>query len=54
MTDLKSLKSEALKLPEPLRTLILTAKDSMGNEEILAEFMKWRKSARAMEIHKVK
>ena len=52
MTDLKSLKSEAIKFPEPLRTLILTAKDSMGNDEILNEFLKWRKTARAMEIHK--
>ena len=47
--DLRALKSEAISYPEPLRTLILTAKDSMSKEEILAEFLKWRKTARAME-----
>ncbi len=47
--DLRALKSEAVGFPEPLKTLILTAKDSMSKEEILTEFLKWRKTARAME-----
>lgn len=50
MIELKLLKDEAVKLPEPLKTLILTAKDQMSNEEFLVEFLKWRKTARAMEV----
>lgn len=47
--DLSALKSEAINYPEPLKTLILTAKDSMSRGEFLQEFLKWRKTARAME-----
>lgn len=50
--DLGPLKSEAIGFPEPLRTLILTAKDRMSKEEFLNEFLKWRKTARAMEGQK--
>lgn len=51
MTDvvLGKLKDEAIKFPEPLRTLILTAKGTMSQEELTTEFLKWRKVARAME-----
>ena len=47
--DLRNLKSSAISFPEPLKTLILTAKDSMSQEEFITEFLKWRKTARAME-----
>ena len=47
--DLRALKSEAFSYPEPLRMLILTAKDSMSTEELLGEFMRWRKIARTLD-----
>ena len=47
--DLRKLKSAALSYPEPLKTLILTAKDSMSEEEILNEFMRWRKIAKTLD-----
>ncbi len=47
--DLQNLKTAAVGYPEPLKTLILTAKDSMSKEELLAEFLRWRKLARIQD-----
>lgn len=50
--DLGKLKSEALSYPEPLRTLILTAKDHMADQEFLPEFLGWRKIAKTLDTMK--
>ena len=50
--DLGKLKSEALSYPEPLRTLILTAKDHMADQELLTEFLGWRKIAKTLDAMK--
>lgn len=50
--DLGKLKSEALSYPEPLRTLILTAKDHMAEQEFLTDFLRWRKIAKTLDAVK--
>lgn len=54
MTDvvLGKLKDEAIKFPEPLRTLILTARDRMTEQEFLTEFLRWRKIAKTLDTIK--
>ena len=48
VAQLRVLKEEVerSKYPEPLKTLILTAPDTMTEAELLKEFMKWRQIAR--------
>lgn len=41
--NIRELKEYALKLPEPIRSLILSSKDEMGEQEFLIKFFEWKK-----------
>ena len=45
-TNTREIKEFALKLPEPIRSLILSSKDEMGEQEFLSKFIEWRKLIR--------
>ena len=52
MIDLKALKDESLRFPEPLKSLIELAKDRMDDQEFISEFLKLRKKAREMDAER--
>jgi hypothetical protein len=41
--SISELKQYALKLPEPVKTLVLSCKDKMSEDEFLVKFLEWRK-----------
>lgn len=49
MIDLKQLKSEAVKFPEPLKSIIEIARNTMSEEEFITFFLNLRKKAREMD-----
>lgn len=52
MIDLKQLKSEAPKFPEPLKSIIEMQKDTMSPEDFIEFFIGLRKKARELDIKK--
>ena len=50
MIDLKHLKSEFQKYPDPLKSVLELSKDTMGNEEFVDFFISFRKKAREIDI----
>lgn len=46
LRSIREIKEYAEKLPEPVKTLILSAKDDMSEEEFLSKFVEWRKLLR--------
>lgn len=44
--SIRDFKAYAEKLPEPVRSLILSAKDEMTEDEFLNKFIEWRKLLR--------
>ena len=52
MINTRSLKEDAAKFPEPLKSLILNAKDEMPQEEFITQFLEWRKISRIKEATK--
>lgn len=41
--DIQQLKDYALKLPEPVKTLILSQPDEMDENDLISKFFEWRK-----------
>jgi hypothetical protein len=41
--NIKPLKDEAIKLPDPVKTLILSQPDEMQEDELIYKFFEWRK-----------
>lgn len=41
--NIKSLKDEAIKLPDPVKTLVLSQPDEMDEVELISKFFEWRK-----------
>lgn len=41
--SIRDIKEYASRLPEPVRTLILSAEDNMTEQEFLSKFIEWRK-----------
>lgn len=52
MIDLKPLKSEAVKFPEPLRSMVEMQKENMPPEDFIDFIMKLRQKAREMDVKK--
>jgi hypothetical protein len=50
MINTKPLKEQAVKLPEPLKSIIEMSKDSMPEQEFIGLFMGLRKKAREMDV----
>ena len=42
LKSIRDFKAYAEKLPEPFKSLILSAKDEMSEEEFLSKFIEWR------------
>ena len=49
MIDLKPLKQEAVKLPEPLKSIIEMSKDSMPEQEFIDFFISLRRKGRELD-----
>lgn len=49
MIDIKPLKEQSVKFPEPLRSIIEMTKDTMPEREFIDLFMGLRKKAREMD-----
>jgi hypothetical protein len=41
--NIKPLKDEAIKLPDPVKTLILSQPDEMDEGELISKFFEWKK-----------
>ena len=52
MIDIKSLKSDSMKYPEPLKSIIEMQKNAMNEQEFLDWFVSLRKKARELDIKK--
>ena len=52
MIDLKQLKSEAVKFPEPIKSIIEMSKNAMNEQEFVDWFVSLREKAREMDIKK--
>ncbi|WP_287951030.1 hypothetical protein [Acidiplasma sp.] len=50
MIDLKPLKSDSIKYPEPIKSIIEMQKDTMSVNDFIEFFMGLRKKAREMDI----
>ena len=46
MSDIRELKEYSQRLPDPVRTLILSSPDDMSEQELISKFMEWRKLLR--------
>ena len=44
--NIRTIKEFATKLADPLKTLILSSPDEMGEQEFLSKFVEWRKLLR--------
>ena len=44
--NIKLLKDYALKLPEPVKTLILSQPDEIDEKELISKFFEWKKILR--------
>lgn len=44
--NIKPLKDEAIKLPDPVKTLILSQSDEMDEDELISKFFEWKKLIR--------
>ena len=49
MIELKPLKEQAVKLPEPMKSILEMTKDSMPEQEFIDLFMGLRKKARELD-----
>ena len=49
MIELKPLKEQAVKLPEPMKSILEMTKDSMPEQEFIDLFMGLRKTAREFD-----
>lgn len=47
--DISTLKAEAVKLPEPLKSLITLTDSNITGDEFVNKFIEWRKIARILD-----
>lgn len=52
MKDIRPLKEYAERLPDPLKTLVLSQRDEMSEDELISKFLEWRKLLRIKEAQK--
>jgi len=50
--DLKELKAQASEFPDPVRSLILGEKDSLGVDDFLSKFATWERLLKMSEVVK--
>jgi len=50
--DLKELKAQASEFPDPVRSLILGEKDSLGVDDFLSKFDTWERLLKMSEVVK--
>lgn len=52
MIDIKSLKNESVKFPDPIKSIIEMQKNAMNEQEFLDWFVSLRQKARELDIKK--
>ena len=50
--NIQSLKQLALKLPEPVKTLILSQPDELSQDDLISKFFEWKKLLKIEEMKK--
>jgi hypothetical protein len=48
--NITGLKNDAMKYPEPLKSMIMSEADVIEDQEFVSKFLMWRKLARSMDI----
>ena len=50
--NIQSLKQFALRLPEPIKTLILSQPDELSQHDLISKFFEWKKLIKLQEMKK--
>ena len=50
--NIKELKDYAIKLPDPVKTLILSQPDDMEENELISKFFEWKKLLKIEGVNK--